>query len=476
MNLDKYSTKNIFFSDETLKALSEIGVFITNFITGESYTSWVWKNFPEKFKVGMDSLSYLEYVHPDDRERLKENIGKAHNGEVSVFEDTYRILDKEGKYCWIKSIGKVVSYTENGKPFLFIGADSNITKIKEIEYKLRLSIEQEKCKSSEFELLRQIAATVSSTLDLEQTINHILQETKKIIPYDTASVQLLEGNKLQVIGCEGFKDSESVMKLCFDFPQQESLSTQAISEQKPILSNDVTVDFPGFIQPEDGMLIHSWIGIPLINQGNAIGFMALDSFERNKYNSHHLRLASTVGIHIAMALENSLLHEKAYNMAMADALTGAGSRHRFQIEGRLFFETAKREETELSLAIFDIDHFKSVNDEFGHDIGDKVLKRIASVCSETVRNIDLFARIGGEEFSIIMSKTSANAAFKAMERIREKVKAIEHPELNRPVTISIGIYSAVPSHNGDFNSFTCNADKALYHSKETGRNKTTSNV
>jgi diguanylate cyclase (GGDEF)-like protein len=251
------------------------------------------------------------------------------------------------------------------------------------------------------------------------------------------------------------------------------LSTKALQERKAVLSNNVTIDFPGFTQPEKGMNINSWIGIPLISHGEIIGLMALDHLEKNQFNKHQLELAEIVGDHIATALENSQLHERTYKMAMEDALTGIGSRHRLQMEGRLLFESAIRSESSLSLAILDIDKFKDVNDTFGHDIGDLVLKRIADTCAQEIRITDLLARLGGEEFIILLPDTTEDKAFQIIDRIRTKVGAIHHPEFDKQVAISAGVYGAVPDKENKLGSYQTKADKALYASKSNGRNRVT---
>lgn len=174
-----------------------------------------------------------------------------------------------------------------------------------------------------------------------------------------------------------------------------------------------------------------------------------------------------------MAFENSLLHEKAYNMAMHDSLTGIANRNRFKIEGKILLENAKRDHNFISIAIFDIDHFKRVNDEFGHETGDIVLKNIARTCSEEIRGIDMIARIGGEEFVIILPKTDTDSALIMLERLRKKVESINHDNISRPVTISIGVCAGIPASDDDIDSFLCIADKALYSSKRNGRNMIT---
>jgi len=158
-------------------------------------------------------------------------------------------------------------------------------------------------------------------------------------------------------------------------------------------------------------------------------------------------------------------------MAMsATGLTLLGSRHRFQLEGRLLMEGAVRAKTPLSLAILDIDHFKKVNDSFGHDTGDIILKRIAQTGVKAMREMDILCRYGGEEFVMILPNTGKEEAFVAVDRIRKKIEVQNHSEIGRTVTISGGIYTAVPRRNEKLNAFIAKADEALYCAKSNGRN------
>ncbi len=141
------------------------------------------------------------------------------------------------------------------------------------------------------------------------------------------------------------------------------------------------------------------------------------------------------------------------------------------MEGRLLFESALRSESEISVVIFDIDHFKKINDEFGHDTGDIILKRISDTCQSEIRIIDLLIRFGGEEFIIILPGTSSEDASSAAERIRIRLENSVYPEIGRSVTVSGGIYSGIPDKTRKLGYFIENADKALYKSKQTGRNR-----
>lgn len=169
-----------------------------------------------------------------------------------------------------------------------------------------------------------------------------------------------------------------------------------------------------------------------------------------------------------------LAEEKLQSLADRDPLTGAYNRrffeHALEREHALF----ERYKAPFSLALLDIDHFKSVNDKFGHDTGDVVLRHLVGVVSSELRTSDLFCRFGGEEFVLILPNTRKDQAMLFAERLREKLAAspASHGSEVVPFTVSIGI-GQVDDSDADHHALTKRADLALYSSKALGRNRTT---
>lgn len=151
-----------------------------------------------------------------------------------------------------------------------------------------------------------------------------------------------------------------------------------------------------------------------------------------------------------------------------DNLTGIKNRYYFDERIKEEVDLAKRQKVSFSLLLFDLDHFKHVNDNFGHDIGDKVLKRVTDAVSKIIRSYDIFARWGGEEFVVLMPNTTEAEAVLAAEKIRKAVEDIIHPDIEK-ITISIGI--AIWEVDDDVDQIFVKADKALYTAKNQGRNR-----
>jgi diguanylate cyclase (GGDEF)-like protein len=158
-------------------------------------------------------------------------------------------------------------------------------------------------------------------------------------------------------------------------------------------------------------------------------------------------------------------------MAMHDALTGTWNRRWFDHWLAEEIDRAQRYQRRLSLVMFDLDHFKQVNDRYGHPAGDRVLGSVATCCGGLIRTIDTLARFGGEEFCVILPETDSAAASALAERLRSGVASLaiqlENASLN--ITISLGVASF--QRGMDSAGFLQAADSALYRAKEGGRNR-----
>ena len=316
-------------------ALSEVGIFLFDFQTGKSISSatWIEEEFGDSLFRG--DANWIKSIHPQDRKQVAQSVDRIYRGEQRVFQELFRLMKADGTVRWVLSKGRAIGKGQGKLPLLFVGSDIDVTAYKDVQARMEQNL-------AELETLREVAAVIGSSLDFGDTVSRVLEQTRRIIPYRTATVQLLDEQGLRVIGGFGFDNLEKVKSFRFPYPHEGSLSTRAIQELRPIMSGNVALDFPGFVQPDDSNPIVSWLGIPLFRRGQVIGLVTADSPSARAYTSRHLQLAATIGDHISIALENARLHDETYTMVMTDALTGVGSRHRLSIEGRLLYETAFR--------------------------------------------------------------------------------------------------------------------------------------
>lgn len=159
-------------------------------------------------------------------------------------------------------------------------------------------------------------------------------------------------------------------------------------------------------------------------------------------------------------------------IAKTDALTGLFNRRSLFKKGNLLVNEAVKEGNTVSAILLDIDFFKSVNDNYGHDVGDKVIKMVAEVGTETIRSRDYYARLGGEEFAAILPGASLEESKAFAERLREKVEQLDLSTINieRKITVSIGVAN-LAQVTPSFDILLHAADEAMYNAKEQGRNR-----
>jgi two-component system, cell cycle response regulator len=176
---------------------------------------------------------------------------------------------------------------------------------------------------------------------------------------------------------------------------------------------------------------------------------------------------------LGLALNNAMIHSKFQKLAAVDGLTNVYNR-RFGMERlKEDFSRSVRDRSNLSLAMVDIDHFKKVNDTYGHLVGDKVIVLIAAIIKKALRDGDIVVRYGGEEFLLVLHGASCGDAEVVCERIRHQVNDTIFKDGDQQIdlTVSIGLVSYPEQMSGNEVELLDKADQALYHGKQTGRNK-----
>jgi diguanylate cyclase (GGDEF)-like protein len=215
----------------------------------------------------------------------------------------------------------------------------------------------------------------------------------------------------------------------------------------------------------------SLIGAPLIYEGKVRGVITLSQLGINQFDENAVRLLEIIAAQTAIAFDRARLHDELLTEAVTDDLTKLYNRryllNRFNEER----SRALRNQHTLAAMILDIDKFKLVNDQYGHDAGDVVLRDLAVVIRAVVRAEDIVARHGGEEFCVLMPESSPEDAQKAAERLRAAIERRRLPKSAgvRNITVSIGLALLSPDDDG-MELFT-RADLAMYEVKHLGGNR-----
>src|SRR6202165_4231700 len=214
----------------------------------------------------------------------------------------------------------------------------------------------------------------------------------------------------------------------------------------------------------------SRMSIPLISFGQVLGVLALDSSEVDAFGEADLQSLESVTDICATAIQNAHYVERVKQLAYLDGLTGIFNRRFFELRILEEIERARRYNTGMAVIMIDIDQFKRLNDEFGHLLGDEVLRQVSSIFHQQLRKIDVLCRYGGEEFAIVLSQTNAMHALGVAEKLRKTVEGWQFPGVPRPVTISAGTAN-YSEHGCTRDELVKAADAGLYAAKQAGRNR-----
>lgn len=212
--------------------------------------------------------------------------------------------------------------------------------------------------------------------------------------------------------------------------------------------------------------------LPLLWKNTGVGALVLASSRPDFLPLDLVDMLRVVADHAAIAIANAQMYERMERMATTDGLTGLVNHRHFQELFDNHLARAERYFRKLSLVMLDIDHFKSINDTYGHPVGDQVLKKVAAQLGQNARKTDDVARYGGEEFAVLLDETGLKGAVQIAERIRSTVAAVELRAENGlfNCTISAGV-ATYPDDAKTKAALIDAADKALYEAKRRGRNQ-----
>ncbi len=224
-----------------------------------------------------------------------------------------------------------------------------------------------------------------------------------------------------------------------------------------------------------GCTAGSFAVLPMARGGDAIGALVIGALRTGALRALEIRNGSVLSALAMNALETAWELAETSRRSRTDALTGVWNRRHFDEQLERVLNEVDRFEQPCALIICDIDFFKKVNDTHGHDAGDVVLMQVADVLRAGVRTVDVCARLGGEEFALLLPQTSVEGAVELAERLRERVAAlaVSHAGVTMRVTVSLGVSTYAPGAPGKALLFK-RADERLYEAKRGGRNRVVS--
>jgi diguanylate cyclase (GGDEF)-like protein len=321
--------------------------------------------------------------------------------------------------------------------------------------------------------LRSIINAVSTSVEVKGIIDSAGATLPSLFDFSAFGVLWKEGPALYIFqeeSCppafaqEVVKNMLKVFSILGNGPiEMERLTLQVEkgkwkSKQKPM-------------DPEASLKSH--LTLPLVIEGEVIGCISMNGDQANMYNIPRLQFFSVFGYQMAASLRHIQRFSTVKKEAIYDTLTNLFNRRHFEEELSAETQKAFENESNLSVIMVDIDHFKNVNDTFGHDGGDKVLRKVATLLKNSVRKYDTVARYGGEEFVLLLPGAPLDPTNMVAERIRRLIEntPFDVGQTQIRITISLGI-SNFPIHRMKSKEELMKmADLALYEAKRGGRNR-----
>ena len=300
-----------------------------------------------------------------------------------------------------------------------------------------------------------LTLALSETLELGEVLERLLDSLGRTVRYDEAAVLIKTRDGLDVIVSRGSRAKDEAQRM---IPSSSHVA-KAMKTLQPAVNEG-----------------RQMLALPLLQRGAVIGVVSLES--KQPYDDETRKLAYSLTQPAAMAVENARLFDEVQRLATLDGLTNVNNRRHFMELAQLAFENARRFGQPLSAMMLDVDHFKGINDRFGHHVGDQVLRAMADRCKGALRSVDVLGRYGGEEFAIVLPGSSRDQAATILaERIRKRVsdEPIQTDEGPVRCTVSIGV-SGLEIATRDMGELLQRADEALYAAKQSGRNRVVTDV
>jgi diguanylate cyclase (GGDEF)-like protein/putative nucleotidyltransferase with HDIG domain len=316
----------------------------------------------------------------------------------------------------------------------------------------------------EAQTLFELSQDLGASLSLGETLSVFAVKLRRAMPYDAIAIYVRHGDELvpEYVNGDNFRLFASLR-----IPMGQGLSGWVAQNLKPILNGNPSVE-PGYLNDASKYsTLNSALAVPLEGLQGVVGVVALYHAEKDFFTSDHLRILLAVSSKMAMAIENAVKYEQAESSAVTDYLTGLPNARSLFLQLDREMARCKRDSTNLTVMVADLDGFKQINDRFGHLEGNRVLRLFAHTLKETSREYDYVARMGGDEFVVIAPGLTVEAAARKAEQMRELAQQAGKDICNEDI-LSLSVGRAIyPDDGMDAEKILSEADKRMYLQKRS---------
>lgn len=418
---------------------------------------------PGEIAPGCDS--YEMYVHPNDRQRVIHKVRDMID-RIKPFDDEHRIIRGDGEVRIVDLKGDVITNDE-GKPVKIVYSIKDITEKCQAELALQHRIDKEKAVSN-------VSMVFIEEIDFFKALEKSLQELARLSDSECAYLYLLNDDFSAIEIVQGWcrEDAAALFKKKSRFSLDElPWLLDKVREGKVLQVEDMQ-DVPDQAVLTKTMMtqnhVTSFLAIPIRVGENAIGFIELDNI--SPMVGEYADLLMTMSNIIGNAIRRNKAEESITHLAYHDPLTGVANRIQLEDHFELALNHAQRNNSMFAVITLDLDWFKSVNDSHGHAVGDRVLKIFADRLKGILRREDTVARVGGDEFSIIVQDIedidhAKKLGVKIIDALR-RMHVVDEEKLKVTASIGVALY---PDDGITLDELAGNADSALYFAKNQGR-------
>ncbi|MBI5057642.1 MAG: diguanylate cyclase [Nitrospirae bacterium] len=341
-------------------------------------------------------------------------------------------------------------------------------------HNLRFSITKMKRSDEKLAYIADFSNSIAAVLGKERLFNTLLEKTLQYLHAEQGSVMLLDHDTSELV-VEARKGADDAVQEKMRLKKEESIAGKVIESGEPLLVEDIEKDPRVKRENRSHYKTKSFISIMIKIEDRVTGVINVsDKIRGDAFTDEDLKLLQSFVSNAAIAIERSLLYkqtEELKQLSITDPLTGIYNRR--YLNTRLSEEITRynRYKHPFSFMMLDMDKFKEYNDTFGHILGDKLIKALATIMEKSLRNVDIAARFGGDEFVAIFPQTTKTDAIHITHRLKEKIdKALHQETLEIPVTVSMGL-TTYPDDASSIGELLEKTDQALYLAKRGGGDK-----
>jgi diguanylate cyclase (GGDEF)-like protein/PAS domain S-box-containing protein len=413
--------------------------------------------------MGSDFIPNL--LHPDDLANIIWYRADLSNiSDEMIVSHEYRIRGADGTWRWLLSHEVAFMRTEDAQLQQILGIAHDITERKQMEQAIQRRMQQ-------FEALRETMHQITSELELEPLLQAVLERAVGLLHAASGQIALydIEHDELEVLACT----CVGINRIHTRQPIKDNATSYVIHTQQPLVITEHQT-WEERLPQYAHLGGHALLLVPLLAKDQVLGILIIghDQPERS-FQDDDVELLTLFAQQVTVALQNAHLFAEVQRLATLDPLTELYNRRSFAEMAQQAFAQARRYGHALSVIMLDIDHFKQVNDHFGHLAGDQMLQAVARQCLMALRTADVIGRYGGEEIVMVLPETNSEQARQVAERLRQSLSLAPIPT-DRGVatlTVSLGVASTTYADNISLEQLIDLADQALYAAKQAGRNR-----